>query len=315
MAAVTRALLPAFARAALEPRLPDWLHADWWHDTATMHAAAPHAEIAWIDAHEKAAPLAAIAAASDLKWLSSAYAGVDWLPLPDLAARGVTLTNGAGLAANQVAEFAVMAMLNVARGYREIVRAQDRGEWLPGPPSRRELAGSKALVIGYGAIGQSIGRMLGGFGVAVTPVRRRASDNALGPQDWQARLGEFDWVILAAPGTAETAHMIGAGELAKMKREAVLVNIARAGMVDQPALIAALSENRIHAAILDLTDPEPLPPDHPLWSLENAHITMHLAGIPTPATLERGLARFLANCERFRSDEPLEAQVNLALGY
>ena len=157
--------------------------------------------------------------------------------------------------------------------------------------------------------------MLGGFGVAVTPVRRSVSANAIGPNDWQARLHEFDWVILTAPGTEETAHMIGPSELAAMKREAVLVNIARAGMVDQPALIAALSEQRIHAAILDLTDPEPLPPGHKLWSLENAHITMHLAGIPTPATLQRGFDRFLANCARFRAGQPLEAQVDLILGY
>ena len=312
---MTRALLPAAARAELEPRLPEWLQVDWWHDSASMLAAAPDAEIAWLDMHDKSAPLEAIRSATKLRWLSSAFAGVDWLPLDDLAKREITLTNGAGLAANQVAEFAVMAMLNVARGYREIVRAQDRGEWLPGPPSRRELSGSSALIIGYGAIGQAIGRMLGGFGVNVTPVRRNASETALGPQDWQARLREFDWVILTAPGTDETAHIIGQAELAAMKAEAVLVNVARAGMIDQQALADTLRANLIHAAILDLTDPEPLPRGHPLWSLENAHITMHLAGIPTPATRERGLARFLANCERYRSGQPLEAQVDLVLGY
>ncbi len=312
---MTRALLPASARAELEPRLPDWLHADWWHDDASMLAAAPQAEIAWLDMHLKAAPLEAIAAARNLRWLASSFAGVDWLPLADFAARGITLTNGAGLAANQVAEFAVLTMLNVARGYRQIVRAQDAHDWLPGPPATRELSGSRALIIGYGAIGQAIGRMLGGFGVDVTPVRRSASDGALGPQEWQVRLPEFDWVILTAPGTAETAQMIGAGELAAMKREAVLVNVARASMIDQNALIAALSENRIHAAVLDLTDPEPIAPDHPLWALENAHITMHLAGIPTPATLERGFARFLRNCDAFRAGQPLEATVDLKLGY
>lgn len=315
MAAVTRALLPATARAALEPRLPDWLEIDWWHDAATMLAGAPHAEIAWLDLHEKAVPLEAIRTATRLRWLCSTFAGVDWLPLSDLAAREVTVTNGAGLAAPQIAEFTLMAMLDVARGYRQIVRAQDRGEWLPVPPARRELAGSSALIVGFGAIGQAIGRLLNAFGVAVTPVRRSGADGALGPDEWQARVGEFDWIILTAPGTSETAHLIGARELGAMKRDAVLVNMARAGIVDQPALVHALRENRIHAAILDLTDPEPLPPGHELWALENAHITMHLAGIPTPATLERGLARFLGNCDRFRAGQPLEAQVNLALGY
>ena len=312
---MTRALLPATAQAYLEPKLPDWLEPVWWDDSASMLAAAPQAEIAWLDMHDKSGPLEAIRLAKGLRWLSSNFAGVDWLPLAELEARGITLTNGAGLAANQVAEFAVMAMLNVARGYREIVRAQDRGEWLPGPPARRELAGSQALVIGYGAIGQAVGRMLGGFGAHVTPVTRSGSPGTLKPHEWQARLGEFDWVILTAPGTAETAHMFGTSELAAMKREGVLVNIARASMIDQPALVQTLREGRIHAAILDLTDPEPLPPGHELWLLENAHITMHLAGIPTPATLTRGLDRFLANCERFHTGKPLEATVDLALGY
>jgi phosphoglycerate dehydrogenase-like enzyme len=109
--------------------------------------------------------------------------------------------------------------------------------------------------------------------------------------------------------------MIGAAELAAMKREAVLVNFARADCLDQDALIEALRDRRIAAAVLDLTDPEPLPPEHPLWSLDNAHITMHLSGIPTPASQQRAAERFLRNCERFRAGELLEAQVDLAKGY
>lgn len=315
MEAVIRALLPAFAREGLEARLPDWLAVDWWHDEASMLATAPEAQIAWVDMHEKAVPLAAIAGARKLKWLSSAYAGVDWLPLSDLAARKVMLTNGAGLAAPQIAEFALMTMLGVARGYRQIMRAAERGEWLPAPPASRELAGSRALIIGYGAIGRAIGRLLEAFGVGVTPVTRSGSAGTLGPREWQARLQEFDWVILTAPGTSETAQLVGAQEFSAMKREAVLVNFARASMIDQSALAAALRTGTIHAAILDLADPEPLPPGHELWALDNAHITMHLAGIPTSATRERGLVRFLRNCEAFRAGQPLEAMVDLTLGY
>jgi len=95
----------------------------------------------------------------------------------------------------------------------------------------------------------------------------------------------------------------------------VLVNFARADCVDQPALVEALRERRIAAAVLDLTDPEPLPPEHELWSLDNAHITMHLSGIPTPASLQRAAERFARNCERFRAGEPLAAQVDLGKGY
>lgn len=312
---MTTALLPQFARAALEPRLPDWIAAEWWHDGPSMLAAAPRAEIAWVDMFDKTAPLAAIGSASPLRWLNSGFAGVDWLPLADLAARDVVLTNGGGLTANQVAEFALLTMLSVARGYRQIVRAQDQGHWLTAPSAVRELGGSRALVIGYGAIGQAIGGLLKAFGVDVIPVRRSGGEGALGPGEWQARLGGFDWVVLALPGTPDTAQVIGRAELAAMRREAVLVNVARAGCVDQPALVEALRTHTIAAAILDLTDPEPLPPGHPLWTLDNAHITMHLAGIPTPATHARAVERFVANLARFRAGEPLEAAVDLALGY
>jgi phosphoglycerate dehydrogenase-like enzyme len=135
------------------------------------------------------------------------------------------------------------------------------------------------------------------------------------PRNWRSLIGTFDWVVLAVPGTAQTRGMIGRPELAAMKREAVLVNFARADCVDQDALVETLRERRIAAAVLDLTDPEPLPPSHPLWSLGNAHITMHLSGIPTAASQTRAAERFVRNCERFRAGEPLEAQVDLARGY
>ena len=190
-----------------------------------------------------------------------------------------------------------------------MVRAQDRQEWLDAAPGTRDLAGSRALILGHGAIGQAIERALGGFGVEVVAA------SSLRPRNWRSRLGEFDWIVLAVPSTPETRGMIGAAELAAMKPEAVLVNFARADCVDQDELTAALRERLIHAAMLDLTDPEPLPPEHPLWSLDNAHVTMHLSGIPTPASQARAAERFLRNCHRFRVGEPLEAQVDLARGY
>ncbi|MGC1271937.1 MAG: D-2-hydroxyacid dehydrogenase [Croceibacterium sp.] len=304
-----RAVLPERVRPLLDGRLPHWLEASWWDTPETLQALAPQAEIGWFDMHEKAAPLQAIAQARGLRWLNTNYAGVDWMPLADLDQRGVQLTCGSGLTAIQVAEFAVMGMLAMAKDYRAVVRAQDRQEWLPVPPGTRELSGSRALLLGYGAIGQAIGRMLGGFGVDCVPVSSRST------LDWRAQLGTFDWIVLALPGTAETAGIIGAAELAAMKVEAILVNFARADCIDQPALIAALREGGIAGAMLDLTDPEPLPPGHELWTVPNAHITMHLSGIPTAASQQRAADRFLANCARFRAAEPLEATVDLMRGY
>ena len=303
------AVLPARMRALVEPLLPEWVDARWWSSADELASLAPAAEIGWFDLHEKAGPLGAVAAAGGLRWLNTAYAGVDWLPLAELERREVALTCGKGLTATSVAEFAVMTMLTVAKNFPAVVRAQDRGEWLGDAPGTRELAGSKALILGQGAIGRAIDRILTGFGVATEAVSRRSGSG------WKARLDQFDWIVLALPGTLETRGLIGRAELAAMKREAVLINFARADIVDEPALIQALRDKRIAAAVLDVTDPEPLPPDHPLWSLDNAHLTMHLSGIPTPASLRRAAERFARNCEHFRNAEPLEARVDLRLGY
>ena len=122
-------------------------------------------------------------------------------------------------------------------------------------------------------------------------------------------------MILAVPATAETDKMIGAAELTAMKPSATLINIARGSVIDQDALVTALSSKVIGAAFLDVTDPEPLPADHPLWALDNAHITMHLSGRAQDKMFVRSAQRFLENLSRYRAGEALHHQVNLALGY
>jgi phosphoglycerate dehydrogenase-like enzyme len=206
-------------------------------------------------------------------------------------------------------------MLNVAKGYRDVVRAQDRHEWLPDSPGKVELAGSRALILGAGAIGAHIETRLKAFDVEVVTVRRTPTAGCLGPTEWQAQLGAFDWVILAVPATAETNKLIGAAELAAMKPNATLINIARGSVVDQEALVEALRDKAIGAAFLDVTDPEPLPSDHPLWGLDNAHITMHLSGRAQDKMFARSVARFLDNLARYQAGEKLTNQVDLALGY
>ena len=307
--------MPARARADLADGLPDWIEPLWWHDPEELVARAPEATIGWFDLFEKPPVLAALRRAERLEWLFTAFAGVDWLPLADLDARGVRLSCGSGLNADAVAEFAVMQMLGVARGFREIVRAQDRGEWLSRPPRQKPLAGSRALLLGYGAIGQALARMLAPFGVEIVPVTRSGAAGTLGPDEWRGQLGTFDWVVLALPGTPETAGLIDAQALAAMKADAVLVNVARADVVDQAALVEALRAETIGGAVLDLSDPEPLPPGHALWSLPNAHVTMHLSGMPTPITRARSAERFVTNCERWREGAPLVGEVDLARGY
>jgi phosphoglycerate dehydrogenase-like enzyme len=312
---MTKALLSGLIRGMVEPRLPDWVEPLWFTSTAEAKTLAPQAEIVWCDLIDKAAMAEIIAAATNAKWLNSIYAGVDGMPLDLLKERGVTVTNGAGINAITIAEYVVMGMLTIAKGYREVVRAQERHEWLHDAPGKVELCGSKALLLGYGAIGKLVEERLNAFGVDVTLVRRNPGPNTLGPDQWRDRLGEFDWVILAVPSTPETEAMIGTNELAAMKPSAVILNIARGEVIDQDALVTALQNKQIGAAFLDVTTPEPLPADHPLWSLDNAHITMHLSGRSQDKMFARAAERFLENLTRYRDEEPLSPLVNLDLGY
>lgn len=296
-------------------RLPEWVDLRVFHSVEELLALAPEAEIGWFDLYQPGGMAEAIARATRLRWLNSIYAGVDFFPLDLLAERGVALTNGAGINAITIAEYVVMGMLTVAKGYREVVRAQERREWLLDSPGKIELHGSRALILGAGEIGGRVDRMLQGFEVAVTKVRRRPGPGDLGPDGWRERLGEFDWIILTVPATAETQHMIGAAEIAAMKPGSVIVNVARGSVIDQPALVEALAAGRIGAAFLDVCTPEPLPADHPLWDLPNAHVTMHLSGRAQDKMFARAADRFLANLARYAKGEALEPRVDLGLGY
>lgn len=308
-------VLSAMVRPLLESHLPDGLDVRWFASMDEMQALAPEAEIGWFDANDQAPMVAAVKAATRLKWLNSIYAGLDFLPLDLLAQREVVVTNGAGINAITIAEYVVMLMLAEAKGYADVVRAQDRKKWLADSPGKKELAGSRALLLGMGAIGKLVKTRLEAFDVDVVPVRRTAAEGALGPDEWRSQLGEFDWIILAVPATPETEGMIGADELSAMKRDAVLVNIARGTVVDQDALVQALQGKDIGGALLDVTTPEPLPADHPLWDLDNAQITMHLSGRAQDRMFQRSAQRFLDNLRSYLAGGDVGPRFDPALGY
>ncbi len=312
-----RLVLPQHSRAELEARLPAGCEARWYADGDEVMAALPGAEVAWLDILFPPGPKTVLTAAKDPRWISSALAGVNGWPLDVLKQRGQVLTNGAGINAIPVAEFAVMGMMALAKDLRELIYLQDRKEWPAQAPGRVEVAGSKALVIGYGHIGREIGSRLTGLGVEVTGVRRNPAGEAgmIGPGDWRARLGEFDWIVLAAAATSETDGMIGPAELAAMKPEAFIINIARGALIDQKALIAAVKAQRLAGAMLDVTDPEPPPPSDPVWSTPGILMTSHCSGRSQLRFAERATALFLDNLARFRAGKPLENVVNLELGY
>lgn len=302
-----RLLIPDRFRARLNERL-DGHDAAWYADQQDALKAVVEADVLWLNTWRSPEIEALLSAGTRLRWVFTHSAGVESYPFERFRERRVALTNGAGLHAVPIAEYVVLGMLAAAKGFPALVRAQDRKEWLREPPGFVELADSKALVLGFGGIGQAIGERLQGLGVDVTGVRRRDGDS------WRARLGDFDWVILALPVTRQTRHIIGAEELRRMKSTAWIVNIARGPLIDQPALVEALQEGRIAGAYLDVTDPEPPPDESPLWTLPNVILTPHSSWASRRSD-ERAAALFLENLERFAAGAELRNLVDLGAGY
>jgi phosphoglycerate dehydrogenase-like enzyme len=312
-----RIALPHAAEAAIGAAggLPEGVEAAWYEELED--GALAGAEVLWLERLRTADIETAVRAGDRLRWIFYLGAGVDRMPFGLLRERGLVLTNGSGLGANTVADHAVAMLLAAARGLPARVQAQARREWRAPQPPPVELAGTRALVHGYGQIGRAIGRRLRGFDVEVTGVRRTPEPGeaeVVGPDAWRPLLGDTDWVVLATPLTEGTRHVVGTPELAAMKPGAWLVNIARGGLVDQPALEAALAEGHIGGACLDTTDPEPLPADSPLWHLPNVLLTPHVAGHVRGAR-ERAARLLLDNLARHLSDRPLRNVVDLNAGY
>tara|TARA_R110000851_G_scaffold75531_17_gene166525 strand:- start:510 stop:1457 length:948 start_codon:yes stop_codon:yes gene_type:complete len=311
-----KAAMASLVRPLVEPHCGD-LDVTWFTSTEEALAIAPHAEIGWFDMYDKARMAEIISAATNLKWLNSIYAGVEHFPLEQLKAQGTILTNGAGLNSAPIAEFAVMMMLSAAKRSDLIVESQRQHNWLSTPPGTTEIDDSKALIIGYGGIGQQIAKKLSGFDVEVTAVRRTPTGEpkVIGLDDWRDRLGEFDWVFVSAPATSDTRHLLGAEEFAAMKDSAWLINVARGTLVDQDALLTALNDKTIGGAALDVTDPEPLPADHPLWDAPNCLITMHLSGTAQSRMFQRAATRFVENLKRYRKGDEMIAVADFDRGY
>lgn len=302
----------------LQPLLPDTVEIRGFSTLDEALELAPQAEIGWFDEFSDGIYVKATAAAVNARWINTVLAGLDALPVSLIAERGQILTNGNGLMPDVVADFAVLGALTLAKRLDKVVRAHDRQQWIAGPPpGDLEMLDASALVLGYGAIGREIGQRLAAFGTHVTGVRRTVSDEPgiIGPDAWRGRLAEFDFVILAAPSTADTRAMIGAEELAAMKPGVRIINIARGDLIDQDALRAALESGQVGSAFLDVTTPEPLPADHPLWQAPNALITMHLSGRSQTTAFQRGARRFLANLQRYLAGEPLQHVVDFSRGY
>jgi phosphoglycerate dehydrogenase-like enzyme len=234
-----------------------------------------------------------------LKVVQTVTAGVDHVR--PYVPEGVLLCNGRGIHDASTAELAVGLTIASLRGIPGFVRAQDRGEWRP--VTARSLADRTVLILGYGAIGAAVEERLAGFEVDVVRVARRAREGVHGFDELDRLLPQADVVVLIVPITEETRGMVDRSFLARMKDDALLVNVARGPVVDTDALVEALHTRRIHAA-LDVTDPEPLPDGHPLWSAPNLLISPHVGGASS-AMWPRAYRLVREQLERFAAEEPL----------
>ncbi len=205
-------------------------------------------------------------------------AGVDWIA-PSVP-EGVTLCSARGTRDAPVAEWVVGAILDRYKGFGRYRRQQEQSQWAPHMP--RELAGAKVLIVGYGSIGRAVGERLRPFGVEVTAVASHRRGDIHGAEAIDELLPLADIVIVLLPATPETEGLIDRQKLARLKTGTLLVNAGRGTVVDVKALIDELRAGRLEAA-LDVTDPEPLPPESPLWKLPNVLLTPHVAGDSTAA--------------------------------
>lgn len=310
-----RILLPSILRESLGSRLPTAVSVIWASSPTDVFNAIEHVDIAWLDLLMFRHTNEALRGARKLKWLFTLAAGVEDLDFELLRRNGTTLTNGTGLNAAVVADYAVMGVLVGAKRFDKVLEMAATHEWSTEAPGKVELDDSRALIVGMGAIGRQIAARLDAFGVRVSGVTRRGGAGLLDSQSWRAQLGEYDWVIVAAPATADTRSLIGPSELRAMKSTAWLINIARGDLIDQEALCVALHEGQIGGAFLDTVTPEPLPKDHPLWRAPNCIITMHLSGRSQTRLLERAQNLFLDNLDAFLHGRTMRNIVNLQAGY
>ena len=233
------------------------------------------------------------------KVVQTLTAGVD--DVRPLVPDGVTLCNARGVHDASTAELALALLLASQRGIPDFVRDARHGRWAGG--RRESLADRTVLVVGHGSVGQAVEDRLTPFECTVRRVARRARDGVSGFGELPDLLPEADVVVLTVPYTAETRGMVDAAFLDAMKDGALLVNVARGPVVDTAALVAETSSGRLRAA-LDVTDPEPLPPDHPLWALPNVLVSPHVGG-NTSAFLPRARRLVLDQLRRHAAGEPL----------
>jgi len=263
--------------------------------------------------------------AKKLKWLHSTAAGVSQLMYPELRDSGILVTNPSGAFSVPMAEHTMGLLLALARNFPDSVRHQDRLHWSQQdlwdkPQHLTELNGQVLLIVGYGSIGRELARRAKVFDMRVWGVTRSGAGDLthaekIVPVSRLAEvLPEADYVVIAAPETRETKHLIGAPQIARMKRGARLINVARGSLLDEAALGRALETGALGGAALDVAKIEPLPPESALWKAPNLFITPHTSAV-SDRLWQRETALLLELLERWFDGREMFNRVDFARGY
>ena len=255
-----------------------------------------------------------------LRWIHSASAGVDRVSTPAVRDRGLLVTNARGVFSRPIAEYVVMMSLAIARRLPQLLELQRERTWQP--LRGRELSELTVGIVGYGSIGEEVARLLRPFGCRIVATRRHPERGAgevehvelFGLDELSEVLRMSDLVVVAAPLTDETAGLIGAEQLAEMREDAWLINIARGRLIDELALRRALESGWIGGAVLDVFSEEPLSPESPLYDTPNLVITPHTSWA-SDRVVERTVELFVDNLKRHLAGEPLRNVVDLEAGY
>jgi phosphoglycerate dehydrogenase-like enzyme len=257
----------------------------------------------------------------NLVWVHSRSVGLERTLFAEIVQSAVPLTNGAGVFSASFGEFALGAILYFAKDFRRMIRNQMAGVWEAFDVEW--ASGMTVGIIGYGDIGRAIAERVRAMGMTVLAVRRHATSTqgadplvaeTYTPERRLEMITRCDYVVVAAPLTAETRGMIGEAEFAAMKSTAVVINVGRGPVINEEAMIGALSSGRIRGAALDVFDHEPLPAGHAFYKLENVLLSPHCAD-HTPDWLDNAMKFFIEQYGRFRLAEPLLNVVDKKLGY
>ena len=266
-----------------------------------------------------------VESARRLKWVHSSAAAVEGLlPLATLAERRITISNSRGIQGVPMAESVMGGLLVLARKYDRTLAAQREHCWIQNDlvdDMPWLLDGKRMTIVGLGSIGIEIAKRANAFGMTVTGVRRNPDkemppcvERVFGSDRLDEALDDCDILVLAAPGVAATTGMIGPAQLARLNPGAVIVNVARAALVDQKALIEGLTSGRLGGAVLDVFEKEPLDASSPLWSMPNVVLTPHSSGFRSTHWRDT-IALYVDNLTRYRSGQPLRHLVDPVAGY